>query len=434
MIKRIAIAVVAGTALTAAVTLPAPALASADVVTDWDRTMVAALETGPTPPPPAARIAAIVQSSVFDAVNGIGRRYTPVHVPPVGPRDASQPAAAAGAAHEALVALFPAPAEQAVLDQQLANTVARLSTTEEEPSIAEGLAWGKTVADQILAWRATDGFSTAPPPYTPSGLIGRWAPTPPLFQTAPQFMQFATMTPFAIASPAQFLPGPPPSLTSARYARDFNEVEAMGSANSTLRTPEQGQTAAFWQSDTPAAMWNRVADDLDEQHGGSLLHNARVLALMNLALADATIAIWNAKNTYDRWRPVTAIAEAGLDGNPDTTPVPGWTPLLVTPAFQEYPAAHPGVSDAAASVLTSFYGDDTSFTVTSAAPSMTGVVRSFTSFPAAVRQVQDARVWGGVHFRFSTQTGARMGAEVAQYVTRTDLLPIHPHATLTTTK
>jgi PAP2 superfamily len=421
MIKKLSL-VAAMMALTG---LAAPALASADVITDWNRTMVQTLEIDKTPPPPSARVAAIVQSSVFDAVNGIARRYTPVHVPPVGPRDASQAAAAAGAAHETLAQLFPAPGQQALLDQQLADTVAQLSTSDDSRSIAEGLAWGKTVADQILAWRASDGFSMAPGPYTPSGLIGQWAPTPPLFQTSPLFMQFATMTPFAIASPAQFLPGPPPSLTSARYARDFNEVEILGSASSTLRTPEQGQTATFWQSDTPAAIWNRVADDLDQQGSRSLLHSARVLALMNLALADTTIAIWNAKNTYDRWRPVTAIAEATLDGNPFTTPVADWTPLLATPPFQEYPAAHPGVSNAAASVLASFYGECTSFTVTSAAPSMTGVVRSFTSFPAAVEQVQDARVWGGIHFRFSTQTGARMGAEVAHNVTWTHLLPIH---------
>jgi hypothetical protein len=170
-------------------------------------------------------------------------------------------------------------------------------------------------------------------------------------------------------------------------------------------------------------MWNRVADDLIEQRGGSLLGSARILALTNLALADATIAIWNAKNTYDRWRPITAIAEAGSDGNPDTGPVSGWTPLLVTPPFQEYPAAHPGVSNAAATVLASFFGECAAFTVTSAGAA--GVERSFTSFAAAAEQVQDARIWGGIHFRFSTQTGARMGAEVARYVARTRLRPLH---------
>jgi PAP2 superfamily len=413
--KRITLAVAMASAA-----LGAPAAARANVVTDWDRTMVAALEADHTAPPPAARVAAIVQASVFDAINGIERRYTSVHVLAAGPRDASPAAAAAAAAHEALVVLFPAQA--GTLDQQLAASVAQISPGDDDRSIAEGVVWGKTVADQIVAWRATDGAGAPPTPYVAPPIINAWAPTPPAF-LPPQFTQFANMTPFAIASPSQFLPGPPPALSSERYARDFDEVAALGSTTSTLRRSDEMQTAQFWQSDTPAAMWNRVADDLIEQRCGSLLRGARVLALMNLALADATIAIWNAKNTYNTWRPITAIQHADVDRNPATNADPTWTPLLITPPFQEYPAGHPGVSNAAASVLASFYGDDVPFTVTSS--NMTTMVRSFTSFPAAVEQVQDARIWGGIHFRFSTQVGARMGAEVAQYVTRMRLRPLH---------
>ena len=297
MVKKLAVAIVAATALAA------PAVASADVVTDWNWTMVTALEVDKTQPPPSARVGAIVQSAVFDAIDGIARKYTPVHVLPTGPRGASRAAAVAGAAHEALVALFPA--QQTMLDEQLANSVSQLSAQGDGESIAAGLAWGKTVADEILAWRATDGFTAVLPPYTPAGLPGRWTPTGPVL--TPVFRQFATMTPFAIASPSQFLPVAPPSLTSAQYARDFNEVKAVGAANSSLRTAEQTQTAQFWASDTPAAIWNRVADDLLDCRGGSLVREARVLALMNVAQADATIAIWNAKNHYDTWRPITAI-------------------------------------------------------------------------------------------------------------------------------
>jgi hypothetical protein len=397
-----------------------PGLARANVVTDWNRTMVAALDAAPpTPPPPAARVAAIVQSAVFDAVNGIERRYTPVHVPPAAPRGASREAAAAGAAHEALVALFPA--QQAMLDQRLADTIAEISEDGDGGgrSILLGLQWGKTVADDILAWRATDHFTDVLPPYVPAGIPGRWQPTPPLFGP-PLFRQFAIMTPFAIKSADQFLPPPPPSLQSAQYAQDFNEVKALGSAASTIRTPDQTQAAMFWQSDTPAAIWNRLADDLAEQQGGSLLHTARTLALMNIALADTTIAIWNAKNYWDRWRPITAIQQADTITNPDTIPDPAWTPLLPTPAFQEYPAAHPGVSNSAATVLASFYGENTTFTVTAGLP---GIDRSFTSFSSAVQEVENARVWGGIHFRFSCVTGAQMGTEVADYVIATQLLP-----------
>lgn len=392
-----------------------PAVARADVVTDWNRTMIDALEIAKTPPPPSARVAAIVQSAVFDAVNGIARRYTPVHVAPAAPRGASRVAAVAGAAHEALLALFPA--QQAMLDQRLAETLSRISGRHR--SIALGVQWGKSVADQIISWRATDHFTDVLQPYVPAGVPGRWQPTPPLFGP-PLFRQFAIMTPFALTSASQFLPPPPPPLTSERYAQDFNEVKLLGSANSLVRTPEQTQTAIFWQADTPAAIWNRVADDLAQQCDGSVLRNARVLALMNIALVDATIAIWNAKNTYDTWRPVTAIEQADVNANPDTTPDPAWMPLITTPAFQEYPAGHPGVSNAAASVLATIYGDDTAFTASSFG--LPGVERSFTSFSSAIAQVEDARVWGGIHFRFATLAAARIGDQVADYVIGTQLL------------
>jgi PAP2 superfamily len=399
--------------LAALAALVAPGLASANVVTDWNRTMIDALETAKTPPPPAARVAAIVQSSVFDAVNGIERRYTPVHVEPAAPRGASRAAAAAAAAHEALVALFPA--QQAMLDQRLADSLAHLGRGHDE-SVARGLAWGKEVADEILAWRAGDGFGAVLPQYVPVNAPGRWQPTPPTMGP-PLFRQFAAMTPFALASPSQFLPAGPPPLTSERYARDFNEVKALGSATSALRTPEETETAKFWQLDTPAAMWNRVADDLADAHHASLSRAARILARMNIALADTTIAIWNAKNVYDTWRPITAIQAAASDGNPDTSPDPDWAPLLPTPQFQEYPSAHSGVSRAAASVLASFYGNDTSFRIVSAG--LQGVERDFTSFSSAVAQVVDARIFAGFHFRFACEDAVRMGSNVANYVDET---------------
>jgi hypothetical protein len=394
-----------------------PGTAQADTVTQWNLTMIAGLEAAAIPPPPAARIGAIVQASVFDAVNGITRRYAFYHVAPAAPPGASRDAAAAAAAHTALAALIPA--QKPLFDAQLAATLAQISDDPAHPgqSVQRGLAWGTTVADDILAWRATDGFTAPPPPYTVGTAPGDWQPTPPAFLGPPQaplFRQFATMTPFALTSPAQFpLPGPPP-LDSARYAQDLAEVQALGSATSTVRTAEQTQTAIFWQDDTPAAMWNRVADQLAQANDLPLIQNARLLALMNIALADATIAIWNAKNTYNSWRPVTAIR---------ATSDPAWTPLLPTPAFQEYPSAHSGVSSAAASALASFYGNATSFTVTSAG--LPGVQRDFTTFSAAVQQVEDARIYAGFHFRFSCTDAATLGAQVARYVTTTLMQPAH---------
>ena len=296
-----------------------------------------------------------------------------------------------------------------MFDQQLAATLAQISDDPSDPgqSVLRGLDWGKTVANDILAWRAGDGFNDVLPPYVASSAPGDWQPTPPTFGP-PLFRQFANMTPFALTSPSQFLPAGPPPVASARYAQDLNEVEALGIAGSSARSPEQTQTAVFWQVDTPAAMWNRVADELADAHETTLTQNSRLLALMNIALADATIGIWNAKNTYDSWRPVTAI-RALVD--------PTWTPLLATPVFQEYPSAHSGVSNAAASVLASFYGDDTSFSVTSTG--LPGVERDFMSFSSAVLQVEDARIYAGFHFRFACIDGATLGAKVADYVEHT---------------
>jgi hypothetical protein len=389
------------------------AVARADVVTDWNRAMIAGLEASKSPPPPSQRIGAIVQASVFDAVNGIERRYTPYHVEPAAPRGASRAAAAASAAYTALVALMPG--QKPLFDQQLEATLTQISDDPTRPgqSVVRGLDWGKTVATEILAWRANDGINAVLPPYVAGSAPGDWQSTPPLFGP-PLFRQFANMTPFALTSPSQFLPAGPPPLPSARYAQDLSEVEALGGATSSVRTSEETQTAVFWQVDTPAAIWNRVADELADANATTLTQNARLLALMNIALADATIGVFNAKNFYNSWRPVTAI-RALFD--------PTWTPLLATPAFQEYPSAHSGISDAAAAVLASFYGNGTAFTITSAG--LPGIERDFTSFSSAVLQIEDARIYAGFHFRFSCVDGTTLGAAVAGYVLGNVALPLH---------
>ncbi len=385
-------------------------VAQADVATDWNRTMIGALETSRLPPPPQVRIGAIVQTSVFDALNGIEGRYTPIHVQPGAPPGASRPAAVAGAAYESLVTLFPD--QKASFDLQLDASLAQIGGDPDNQSVARGLEWGKDVADQILAWRATDGFTAVLPNYVPSGLPGRWAPTAPLFGP-PLFRQFAAMTPWAMTSPGQFLPPPPPALTSAQYAHDLAEVETLGSATSNVRTATQTQTAVFWQSDTPVAIWDRAADDLIDGSGLPLTQSVRLLARMNVAMADAVISIWNAKNLYDTWRPITAIRQTD----------PSWTPLLVTPSFQEYPSGHAGVSRAGAGVLAAVFGDDTAFTLTAAG--LPGVDRSFTSFSDAVEQVSLARIWGGIHFRFACEAAVQEGAQIADYVDSTVAVPLH---------
>jgi hypothetical protein len=198
-------------------------------------------------------------------------------------------------------------------------------------------------------------------------------------------------------------------LTSTQYAADFNEVKAWGGTTSSLRTAYQAETATFWAVDSPTGMWNRIADTLALKHHKNLLATARLLAMLNLSEADAGIAIWDAKNTFNTWRPVTAIAAA--------EPNLSWQSLITTPAFQEYPSGHSGVSGAALTVLSSTFGTGDSFTVTSAG--LPGVGRTFSSFSDAAAQVADARVFAGIHFRFACTDANAVGVSVANYLKRT---------------
>jgi hypothetical protein len=384
--------------------------ADPNTVITWNGIMMATFATAVVPPPAAIRLGAIVQASVFDAVNGIDPQYTAVHVTPAGPADASRQAAAAAAAHTALVSLFPL--QKTYLDAQFASSIAAMRAGDGANSrIAMGIAWGSSVAGQILAWRAADGFSTVLP-YTQGFAPGDWAPTPSGSGPPPKFQSLSITIPFAMTSPSEFRPAGPPALTSARYTADFKEVKAYGSATSTVRSTFQTETAKFWQMDTPIGIWDRVADSLAMANHLNLLRSARLLAMVNLAEADAIIAVFDAKAHFNSWRPETAIAGAALDGNPDTTTQAGWTTLLTTPYFQEYPSAHSGVSSAATVVLASFFGNEASFTVTSAG--LPGVVRNFHSFSAAVAQVADARIYAGFHFRFSTDDATQMGKQIGR--------------------
>ena len=390
----------------------------ANVVIVWNQTMLATFQTAAVPAPAANRLGAIVQSAVFDAVNGIEHRYTPIHVQPGAPDEADPHAAVAGAAYETLIKLFKS--QQPALDAALASSVAALQDEGDAGSIAAGLAWGKSVGDQTLAWRAGDGFSATPPDYTFSLAPGQYQPTPP-GSGPPKFRTLATTTPFALTSPSQFRPAGPPALTSDRYTASFNEVKALGGLTSTSRTTYQTQTATFWQVDTPTGQWDRVADSLAMQNHLNLMASARLLARVNIAIADATIAVFDAKNAYNFWRPVTAIVQADADGNPNTASDATWLPLLITPYFQEYPSAHSGISSAAATALASVFGSNAQFTVTSAG--LPGVTRSFNNFSDAVAQVGDARILAGFHFRFSVEDGIVLGLSVGDYVDANAMLP-----------
>jgi hypothetical protein len=397
----------------------------ADEVTDWNQNMLQAAHVAGTSALLTTRVGALVQSAVFDALNGIERRYEPIHVPANAPRGASRRAAVVQAAYAMLVHIYPA--QQPTFDTELAASLEALMKGGDEnndQSLSRGLAWGQSVADAIWAWRSADGITPAPPAFVGGNAVGQWRPTPPGFLpgAAPQF---AHMTPWAIQSPSQFRPPGPPALTSGQYATDFNETKSMGSIASLLRTADQTLFAQFWASATVTYFWNTVAVSLAEQRHYTLSEKAHLLGVLNIALADAGIACWDGKYQYVFWRPITAIQFAAADGNPATDADPTWTPLIITPNFPEYASGHSTASGAAATVLAHFFGEGTSFSVDS--NGMPGVIRSFASFSAALQEIKDARVFGGIHFRTACNDGTVSGQLVANYILENAVLRIHGH-------
>jgi hypothetical protein len=281
------------------------------------------------------------------------------------------------------------------------------------------------VADAILAWRSTDGFDDAPPPFNGGPAVGEWRPTPPGF-LAGALPQIASETPWVLDSQDQFRPPGPPALDSAQYAADLNETESTGSLTSLSRTSDQSLSAQFWYASTVTYYWNSLAESLALERGLSLSRNARMFALMNVAIADANIACWDAKYHYLFWRPVTAIQLADTDGNDATVADPTWTPFLITPNHPEYPSGHATTGSAAATVLAAFFGNDTAFSINSDV--ITGVVRSFASFSDVVTELKNARVFAGIHFRTACNDGDVTGKAVGEYVLEHAAQPVHGRA------
>jgi membrane-associated phospholipid phosphatase len=385
-------------------------LLSADVVLEWNQLALHAVAQARLSPVFVSRDLAITQAAVYDAVAAIDHSFEPYQAHVHASRGASLEAAAAQAAHDTLAALFPSQAS--TFDSALAADLAGIP-----PGRAgQGVEVGHDVAQQILTWRSTDG-SGAVVPYKPGTDPGDWQPTPPAFLPA-LAPQWPYVTPFALSAGSQFRPAPPPALGSAEYAAAFNEVKSLGRADRTTRTDEQTQIALFWNDalGTAFAMgyWNRIAQQVATDQGLSLVQDARLFALLNIAEADAQIACWDAKYTDNFWRPVTAIRAADTDGNPDTEPDATWTPLLVTPNFPSYTSAHSTLSGAAAEVLTALFGPDHRFTV--GADGLPGVTRSFDSFAAAAEEAGQSRIYGGIHYQFDNVAGQQLGRNVADYV------------------
>ena len=404
------------------------AIVPADEVTDWNQIMLESLKTGGVGGILATRPAATVQAAVYDALNGIEQRYGWIHVQPAAPAGASRRAAVVQAAYASLVQLFPA--QLPALDARRASSLAAIASSDaadNSQSIARGIQWGQAVANAIVAWRAADGFTPPPPPNNGVVAVGKWRPTLPAFASFAS-VQLGFTTPWVLPTPLQIaLPGPP-ALTSAKYALDFNEVKSVGSLNSVTRTAEQTLIARFWPStSSPNYFPNRVAVALGQQRHTTLSENARILALVNVAIADAGIAIWRGKHDYMFWRPITAIQLADTDGNPATVQDAAWTPFLATPPYPDYPSGLCGLSAAGMAVLADYFGPNSHFVLATDAslPPMAGVVRNYSSFSEAAAESVNARIYSGIHFRFADEDAVEFGIKIAQYILNNACLPLH---------
>ncbi|HEV8713102.1 MAG TPA: vanadium-dependent haloperoxidase [Candidatus Binatia bacterium] len=397
-------------------------LVAADGVTDWNTAALNAIRALNTPPPAASRNLAILHASIYDAVNGVLRTHTPYLVTGQVPAGASIEATAVAAAHHVLVSLYPT--LQADFDALYNES---LATIREGPQKDHGIVWGRFVATSILQWRSTDG-SAKMVNYVPGTEPGQWRPTisfggivrPALLP------QWGSVTPFALANGSQFRPPAPPALNTQQYAADVTMVKAVGGTISAARTAEQTEIALFWGygpgTATPPGHWNQIAQVVAANQGNTLAENARLFALLNIALADAAIVSWDCKYVYNFWRPITAIQEADTDSNPETTADPSWKPLLATPPFPEYTSGHSTFSAAAAVVLARFFDTDyLPFTV--GTDDLPGVYHSYQRLSEAAHESGLSRIYGGIHFRFANLNGLSTGAAVGSYVYTNFLRP-----------
>ncbi|MDB5289743.1 MAG: hypothetical protein JWL69_984 [Phycisphaerales bacterium] len=407
-------------------------LMSADMVMAWNRNMVHIFQGATTlaGPTVAARDLAIMDVSVSDAVFTLGGSTKPYLVHERGPIGASANAAAAGAAYEALLKLFPA--EHDALSADLNQTLAELGTGR---AVKKGIAWGEHVADVIVAARANDG-SNAPVQYTPGTQPGQWQPDPLNPTQVAWGAGEGQVAPFALQSDSQFRPPAPPALSSQAYADAFNQVKTLGAKDSTVRTADQTQAGIFWAYDrkgmgSPLMIYCEAAMTIAQQKHNTMRQNARLFGLLGIAEADAGFAAWDAKYAYNFWRPITAIRNADPATNPDTTPDPNWVPLGApgdgvvpdfTPPFPAYISGHSTFGAAAFETLKNFYGTDRMhFTLMS--DELPGVTRSFNTFSQAADENGMSRIYLGIHWNFDNNYGKATGRSVADYVFQHEMRP-----------
>jgi hypothetical protein len=374
--------------------------ARADVITDWNTVALDAVIAAREAQPAQARSVTMVHVAMFEAINAIEQRYKPYlgKVPPSP--DASPEAAAAAAARGILTQLYPN--QNASFDKALAAT---LGAIPEGDAKASGLSLGDRVAQELYSTRAAE-IGTSPNAYRPRTTAGIYAPT-----TLPIASEAANFKPWLMQSQAQFRPAAPIALESREWARDYNEIKELGGSQSSKRTSEQTEVAQFWIITGPPA-WNPVIRALAATKKLNVIDSARLFALAHMAGADAYIAVFDAKYAYEFWRPITAIRNGDIDRNPATSRDDTWMPLIDTPMHPEYPCAHCITATAVATVLESEFGSGPVGPIVMTSPTAPGVTRTWNRIQDYVTDVSNARIWAGVHYRFSTEVADAMGRKI----------------------
>jgi hypothetical protein len=398
--------------------------ATPDVVLQWNEIAVATGIDAGAGPVPQVRFAAMAQLAVFEAVNSITEKYEPYLATFAAPDGASAEAAAVAAAHKVLVTNFPPKA--GALD---ASYQASLGGIPDGKPKDDGVALGEAVAQAVLQLRASDGSSPPKTKVPGPAVPGEYQATPSC-PTDPvsgvkvgTFFHWKDVTPFVIATPADFLVDPPPALDSRRYARDYVEVLTVGAANSTERPQDRTDLVRVYATAGPAHLMNSTARQLALEAGGSLSENARALALMNMAMADGFVASFFNKYTYNFWRPETAIAAGESDGNPRTPADPAFVPFITTPCYPSHPSNFGTEVNTAIGILGRIYGKR-HHDISLSSPAVPGVTLNYTRLRQLSTDVADARVYGGIHFRFEQEAAKQLGKRMARAVYKAVLQPV----------
>ena len=387
--------------------------ARADLITDWNITTGRILQAQQVDGSAGSRALAIVHVAMSDAVNSVQNRYTRYAATMPVMASASAEAAAASAARRALSQLFPK--QIATIEEAYAGSIKAIP---DGPAKTQGIALGEQVADAVLAERASDG-TNVPDTYRPITSPGIWVPTAP-----PITEQFSRARPWVLKSASQFRPGPPPQLTSALYASDYNETKNLGAAKSKARSAEQTAAVAFWRTPVLSPAWLAAARQFATAKNLSLADSARLFALLTMAGANSFIADWDAKFTYNFWRPITAIRNGDMDGNDATEREAGWSPMAPTPMHPEYPSQASISAGVMLGTLEAVLGPNLagSFTATDIADQKK--TRTLPSLAAMAEEHRNVRVWGGIHFRNSLNVAHDMGNKIAAYVVENAIKPV----------